>query len=371
MHKIKRLIFVLAKERSVLLKNGLKKSASDIKTAFVLFGTVVGAGFVSGAELVRFFPLRGYFHYVLLAGLLMYAGFFLLLKLGAKTGGYEQTLRFVFGKFSSVFKIVISICSAVICASMLAGLDAVLCEGFGSELHFPVFSAAAVTLVFFLSGKGIGAVGIINLCLVPFIFIFIARLAGGYENTATFYGGNHPARCLILVFLYAGMNVFLAAPVVCDSGARGSGSFSALLSAAAIGFCISVILSVIFRSGANALTASMPLLYAVGGKGKTFSLICVCGILTTLFSSFYPLEGYIGKSRRTRLTRFIVCFVLFGFSRLGLKNIVAFAYPILGSAGLIFLFICAFRLLQEKKSDKKEARGKEVRRARSVSGDGV
>ncbi len=320
-----------------------KKFFGQVRLAAVLFGTVAGAGFVSGAELVRFFPLRAVLPYSVLAGLLLFFGFFLLFACGRRFGGYEGMLRAAFGKGAPAVRAAVFCVSMIVCAGMLAGLDAVMSEGFGVPESLPVFSAAALIAAALSAGKGTSALAKVNLCLVPAILLFAFSLACGVRGADNTFPPEEAFPAIVRVIAYAAMNVFLAAPVVAELGAETEGGAGgSLLAAALIGGCIAAILLRI-ASVCGAADALIPVLFVMGrgGAGKIFALVSAAGILTTLFSSYYPLHLRTGACRRPRLARASVCAAVFALSRFGLKTIVGKIYPVFGAAGILFLFACA------------------------------
>ena len=336
----------------------MHKIFHHMRITSVLFGTVVGAGFVSGAELVRFFPSRNFFPYVLAASLFFFFGFTVLFACGRKYGGFAGTVCSVFARHAPVVQAIVLASCLLTAAGMLAGLDAVLWEGFGVPKSLPVFSLGALTAAFFLSGKGTSALGWVNLCLVPAIFLFILALAFRPLDLSYAFA---PARGGIggawLILLYAGMNVFLAAPVIADLGPEG-GAPSAAAASAAVGGCILLILVTVFTAGADAAGAEMPLLAAVGANGvfgKLFATVSACGIVTTLFSSYYPLHRRAQRAKRPDRARAGACAAAFALSRLGLKNLVAYVYPALGVCGVLFVGGCAFFLLKERRRSLRAA----------------
>ncbi len=336
--------------------NLLKRAGKGLRLCAILVGTVVGAGFVSGAELVRFFPSENFLPCAFLAALLIFLGFALLFACGKKYGGFDGTLAHVFKKSAPAARWVILAASLMTSAGMLAGLDSVMAEGFGVPKSIPVLSVTVLVSVCFLSEKGTAALGWVNLCLVPAILVFVASLAlRKTDFSYAFLPAGEPFFAMLYVILYAAMNVFLAAPVVCDLGAKNRGGTGAAAAASLIvGASIVVILANIFASGANAIGADMPLLAVVGGgaAGKIFAVVSAFGIVTTIFSSWYPLHMRAKRCKKPKTARFLVCAAAFVLSRFGLKNIVGFAYPLLGLCGGIFLAACAAEYFLRKKSPR-------------------
>ena len=335
--------------------NLLKRAGKGLRLCAILVGTVVGAGFVSGAELVRFFPSENFLPCAFLAALLIFLGFALLFACGKKYGGFDGTLAHVFKKSAPAARWVILAASLMTSAGMLAGLDSVMAEGFGVPKSIPVLSVTVLVSVCFLSEKGTAALGWVNLCLVPAILVFVASLAlRKTDFSYAFLPAGEPFSAMLYVILYAAMNVFLAAPVVCDLGAKyGGGTVAAAGASLVIGACIVIILANIFAAGANAIGADMPLLAVMGAQsvmGKIFAIVSAFGIVTTLFSSWYPLHARAKRCRHARSARVLLCAAAFLLSRFGLKNIVGFAYPLLGLCGILFLGACALKCFFPKKN---------------------
>ena len=329
-----------------------ENAASAAKVCAALVGTVVGAGFVSGAELVRFFPSQGFLPWVLFSAVLFFAAFFSLMRLGEKYGGYAGALRSVFGRFAPPVRALTLACSFILCGGMFAGLDAALRAGFGLSYSFPWLALLAGAALFLFSGRGMGAVCAVNLLLVPLILFFLARFAVGAEFSGFPYspptGFLHRA---LSAALYTFLNAFLSAPVACDLGARFPSrgrSVGCAAASAAVGFCAAVVLGCVARGGAGAYTAEMPLLYALGGGGKVFSLVCLCGIFTTLVSSYYPLHAFAAERRHPAALRIGFLLSAFLLSLLGLRGIVDKIYPLLGGLGALFFAACAFSGLRSR-----------------------
>ena len=128
------------------------KKTGGAEALFTAVGTVIGAGFVSGRELLQFF---GCFRLpdLCFAGALFFGGFFLFLKLGGKFGGFEGALAGVFGKFAPAVKGILLFGSFVSCAGMLSAADALLPKA------APFLSLVFLALSCAVSERGLSGIG--------------------------------------------------------------------------------------------------------------------------------------------------------------------------------------------------------------------
>lgn len=342
--------------------------------AFSLFGAVVGAGFMTGAELVRFFPLCAAFAHAAVAAGLFAACFLLLFDAGRKCGGFEGALRCC-GRAAPVFRALLHFASFITCAAMLAGLDGAVRTGFGLRYALPVAALCALPAMFFVARRGMRGVAALSAALVPVMAAVFAARAGDIPAGFTPSSPQSAFTSLTGVCLYAAMNCFLAAPLACDAGREGSGRGGCIAAAALIGFCIAAALGAVARAG----TAGEEMPFLAAGGGELTAVACICAVLTTLFSSFYPLaraaEQYSaekgGKERHkkrkeehtadaergTKESRALpvreraaavqagLCAGAFLLSLCGLSGLVRAVYPLIGMAGAAFFLLLAARRL--------------------------
>lgn len=319
-----------------------------VQTALFIVGTSIGAGFISGAELVRFFHGERFFLPLLLSCALFAALLYLFMRLGKEHGGYEGALSALFSKGAPYVKCALSLCALIPCAGMLAGLDA-LAPGLK-----PLPSLLGLALAAVFVRRGIKGVSLLNLVLVPCLLAFVFLYARGdksyfYPAVPASYGG------FLGGIFYAGMNAFLAAPVLLDAGKEVKRLLpSALLSALVVFVSAVLILGKIYREGAGALGAEMPFLYVMQGK-KIFSVAVACSILTSLVSSLYPLyclsERFSGRKKTA--ARGAILLTAFSVSRVGLGGIVGYFYPALGALGIALSVFCIFHQYLFKQHHKK------------------
>ena len=192
--------------------------------AAALVGSVIGAGFLSGAELVRFFPAQGILPHAAVAAGLFFLCFWMLYRVGGACGGFAGVLARL-GRAGPLLRAALLASSFVLCAGMLAGLHSLAREGAGVGLSFPLLSLLALPLLYGLSGRGMRGLYAADALLVPLILLFVAANAGGALRSVQPAPAG-AASSLAGVCLYVCMNAFLAAPVVCDAGAaRGAGGW--------------------------------------------------------------------------------------------------------------------------------------------------
>lgn len=299
-----------------------------LRGAFFIVGSTIGAGFITGAELVRFFGADRFLLPLFFSCSLFSALCVLYLRLGKKYGGFRGVMK-LFGRGEKIVGFVFYLCAFISSAGMLAGLDALLPE------CSPLLSVLGLLLSVFFLGKGTDGVSKLNLILVPlllfFVFFFCGKLVFSYPRGGT---GED-------VFLYAGMNAFFLAPVLMDAGGEMDHPAVSSVFAAGIVFLAAVcILGSVYREGANALNAEMPFLKVA--KGKIFSVAVGVAILTSLISSLYtPISACnaFGGKKKTA-AKGGVLLAAFCLSRIGLKGIVDLLYPFIGGAGLFFSALC-------------------------------
>lgn len=312
----------------------------EIRGAVIIVGGAIGAGFISGAELVRFFHTQYFFFPVLISSLLFSVQCAFFLWLGKKYGGYEGALRSIFGRASSAIKAIILVLALIPCAGMLAGLDALLPNLKPLASILGIFVTAAVI------ARGIRGISLVNLILVPLLLIFVFAYGGGQiadfypvlpKNFAGFGGG----------VVYAGMNVFLIAPVLLETGKDVKRPHcAAFFAAIVITATAFTILGTIYRAGEGALESEMPFLYVMQGK-RAFSVMVALAIMTSLASSLYPLMEACGQFQgyKKYAAKTLILLAAFALSRFGLTGIVSIFYPV---EGILGLFLSAFCVLHEK-----------------------
>ena len=304
-----------------------------IRTAFFLVGTTIGAGFLTGAELVRFFPGSGYLPAFAFSCVLFGVANAFFLCLGKKYGGCAGAMRALFGRAARPVMCLLLAVAFVPCSGMLAGLDAL----FPDVRPFASIAGLAV-IVLFLS-RGMKGVSFLNLLLVPVLFLCVLLSGKGFGTVLAPRAGEigHAA-------LYAAMNIAFSAPALMDAGRTAHAPVRAsVLAAGAVFLCGALVLGGIYVTGDAALNASMPNLAVMRGSGLFFAA-AACAVMTSLASALFPLfsacERFAGRKKNA--AKAAVLLAAFLLSRLGLDGVIQLLYPSAGAFGALFSAVCIF-----------------------------
>ena len=333
---------------------------SSFMVAAAIVGSVIGAGFITGAEIVRFFSGSDLLTSCALLFVVLFLFLFSVLFSGSLSKSKKASnLRDLRG-FYKISDIALLVFSFITLCGMCAGLDAVTANFFKIDPRIPSLSPAMLILSVSICRRGVGGVEKFNAILVPIMLasIFVAT-AGGVRGVVSF-----PAETKTFpIIIYASMNCFLSSPVVFDAG-RGKGvgavATGAALSSLLISVSVYFIMKKISASGAG---GDLPLLSVTrpGPFRIIFSAVTLFGIATTLVSSHYPLIRKISESPRKRTLNAILIVAALAFSRLGFQKIVYYLYPLIGIFGLIFCVVSCVSSLRSFFADDEPFRKRHER----------
>lgn len=325
----------------------MKSFYQIVSSSLIVIGSVIGAGFISGREIVSFFSGAILIPSVYLTGLIFFFATLMLFRVGTVWGDETVANKAIFGRFYPLLEGFILLSCFISFASMLAGLDA-LSESFLGSI--PVFSIGGMIVATISLKRGIKGIAVVNFIMVPFMVGAVLCFLFQKGEFVVFSAGVSGTKDFKIV-LYAAMNLFSASQVIISLGSeidRKSQMISSLILSVVLCFLIFLIAAAVAFEGANAENADMPLLYLVGKNksfGVVFGIIVFFGIFTTLITAYYPLYRF-AYERKKRIGVIVVCSLSFLFSRIGLKAIVDYVYPVQGMMGLIYLVFCAVYMLR-------------------------
>lgn len=330
----------------------------SLQVAFTFIGTVVGAGFASGREVMQFFTRFGEWGpYLILLSTLFFIWIgskIMLTSAKLKAKSYEDLNKYLFGErvgrmASHVMLFVLLAVNAV----MLAGAGSI----FSEHLNLSYQSGLLATMLacFLLLRKGIAAIMTINTIVVPIMALFTGILmintlsSPGHERWLTLATDTSPWAAGLSPFLYAAFNLSMAQAVLVPLGAA-IGDPRILRRGAWLG---GIGIGLLLLAGHLTLLARMPGIarfdIPMGGIAREFGvwihwiyiLLIFSEIFTTLVADIYGLTAQLQE--RTRLSGgmltaalLLVCFVVGQF---GFGPLLSTLYPLFGMLSLGWLFL--------------------------------
>lgn len=316
-------------------------------------GAVVGAGFASGREIIRFFSRYGPFSWIGIVLASASVGFFAwMLMRRAREAGADSLSRLsnaYLGRAGIAGTIAFTLLLSITGGSMTAA------AGELGALTLPVHGAywiaffATLILSLLLTHRSLSPLAFISFLLIPVLtlaFLMCLVLPKGEAATqeALLPAWRKILEAVLLGLSYSAMNITLAAGVLCELG-QGLNRKNAAWTAVFLGLALLALLSLgntVLLRQPELVSAALPMVMLLNKFGKLGFWLAAAGLYLAVFTtlmaaarSFFNIvdacgHAFIGLAVTGGL--FLLVGVV-GFSRL-----VEAAYPILG-------FVCLFLLL--------------------------
>ncbi|WP_102262007.1 YkvI family membrane protein [Mesobacillus jeotgali] len=326
--------------------------------AAVYVGTVVGAGFATGREIVEFFSRFGI---VGLIGVFM-AGYILtylgakLMRIAAAIGAqsYEEMNVHLFGKFfGRIINIMMLFMLLGVCAVMLSGAGAVFEEQLGLTKSLGIFVTIALSLAVMVVGlKGVFAV---NTFVVPMMILFSlilfflsVKLPGFIEQVVFIPYAEDGWKAVIGPFSYTALNLSLAqavlVPVAAEMKDDNTVKWGGILGGIALTLILlSSHLTLIMLPGFETFEIPMAVVMKqlAAGLYWIFVLIVYGEIFTSVIGNIFGLERQIQKyvklpSMLVVSFLFLICYFI---SLIDYGTLLSILYPVFGYISLIFIVL--------------------------------
>ncbi|MCX7568663.1 hypothetical protein OS242_01595 [Tumebacillus sp. DT12] len=329
-----------------------------LQVAFTYIGTVVGAGFASGQEIVTFFTMLGPWAYpgILLATFLFAWVGTQILTLGRKLNArsYRELTAYLFGpKFAAVIDTFMMIMLFFVTVAMLAGVGAL----FEEQLHlsFQLGVLFTMVLTFLTILRGMKGIMIANTIIVPVMLTVILTIfVQSYLQTdhlpTVVNTGVEPWRWVLSGISYAALNLGLAVSVLIPLGGEIKSTkalkLGGLLGAAGLGLML--------LGAQYAMSTRMPMIleYEVpmGFLSSTFNplmqalfIVALWGeIYSTLIANVFGLGSQLAAQRSPMQAHLITILILtaaFFVAQVGFSNIVHYLYPVFGHLSFLLLLL--------------------------------
>jgi uncharacterized membrane protein YkvI len=341
------------------------------KVAATYAGTIIGAGFASGQELLQFFVIYGSTG---LAGILLAGCLFIwlgcrILELGHRlqATGYHQLLYYVCGaRIGLLLDIIVSVFLFCVLTVMLAGAGTVCRDNFGLPYLSGLLAMSFLTLLTAL--RKVEGITTANLIVTP--LLAIATLATSLYslsyhgidtsifNTPSPLPSANSFHWLLASLLYVSYNLVMGTTVLAPLGAHTHGRITRLLGGVIGGAVLALLAGcvtlTVMLHYPQVLEYEVPMLYITSSQHNlnhlSYIIILIAAMYTTALASLY---GCATKLQSVTCLPFTVCLVIIltlslVFSQAGFANLITVLFPIFGYATLWFTIKLIWQAFRDK-----------------------
>ena len=323
----------------------------DVGFIFLIIGSIIGAGFSSGKEIVVFFSGSGKFSFIIipLITLLLYLILKSLIMLGKNinSNNIKDINKKLFKKSYKFFDIFILFGIFIFITAMVAGLNSIGTLIF-NNIHFPILTIVSIFFSLFIVNIGYEAIKVVNKFLMPIVIAFIIYLS----VASLFFKDISPVNInlnfnnfiiyICLGICYISYNVVFSTSLIIKTSknfTKKQVKLNALIVSLILGTLILLINSAILRLNISIFQSDLPMLNIAFNinnvVGYLFGFILWFSVLTSLISSLYMLTNAFKMNKY--LSSSIILTLAFILSNFGFNYIVKFFYPLQGIIGLIFI----------------------------------
>ena len=306
----------------------------DICAIFLILGSVIGAGFATGREIVVFYVNYG--------------------LMGAIGIGFSSVLFILmFYKYLSCcpnvsaknkYNNVILICYIIISGGLIDACGEINTKVLG--VGFNIIGLITIMLVGVLVLFDIDKISKFCFYIVPSLIIIsiLISLLGVWNNinADTFVINNSPIEAFIKSILYVGINTLMVSSVLFDVGTKiRNKKLVSICCGVAFGAIVLILAIFIYCGGESVINSTIPVYVLSCRAGVIWKYLYLLSLWLAIFSSLIStiygiqncLKMYIGNKLIRVLLSVVICYIV---SLIGFDNIVSVLYPLIGCIGLIY-----------------------------------
>jgi uncharacterized membrane protein YkvI len=336
------------------------KAGQVFRVAATYIGTVVGAGFASGQETLRFFGAYGKMGMmgIALATLLFCTYGIVVMELGRRlrARSHREILHFACGPhIGRVMDGLVTLFLGATLTVMVAGGGAVFAEQFGIPQSIGTLLTAGLAGLTIL--RGMRGIMVANAVVVPLLTIAVVGLSGasiGHHGLGAILGETLPWPALapvhswfVAALLYVGYNLVLSISVLGPLGAevQDSGVLVAggLVGGLALGVLAAGIKLAVSAHMPEIGQHEIPMLFLARLHARPvqwmYALILWAEIYTTAIGCAYGFAGRLTEVFRGSYRGIVVMVTALSLlgSGFGFSTLLSFLYPLFGFITLIVL----------------------------------
>ncbi|MCH5162892.1 MAG: hypothetical protein J1G38_05330 [Clostridiales bacterium] len=339
-----------------------------MSVSMLIVGTMIGAGFASGREVVSFFGATPNIYTALIAGVLVFgcSALFLFVGRRVKKSDIGEVNGEVFGKLRPFADIFMLFNSMIVLSAMLAGTDSLASEFIDIR---PLGSIVLGICCAVIAVKGLSGVIKANAVLVPLMIVFLFACS----ITAIDFPFSPQASAIrpYSIILYVSMNMILGGGVLTTVNRLSPREI--LLASGVAAVIIAGLLTFIMGAlqSSAAAYADMPMLLIALKSGKVMYFVCIpiiaASIFTTMLTAFKSVYDYVyGFIGKKIISAAAVLAVGLSVGALGFSNVVGTLYPIIGGVGLLYLACNVWFLIRTRVKNKVKKKALKIKKIKSA-----
>ncbi|NLN65128.1 MAG: hypothetical protein GX144_06945 [Clostridiaceae bacterium] len=351
-----------------------QKGISSLKVAATYIGTIVGAGFATGQEVLQFFNRFGILGLggLLIATVLFIVFGYIIMDLGnaLRARSHLEVIRHAGGNILGTFTdLVITVFLFGSLTAMIAGTGAL----FEQQLKIPPLPGnllmAIITALTVLTGIN----GVINSIsyVVPFLLlsvfgicIYSVMITPVNLKTVPVLSGrsgiiNHWLAAAILYVSYnTVISIAILGPLGVSAQSRKVVWNGAVLGGLGLGAGAVMIYTALSSHAAEIVDLEVPMVFIAGsimpGAQFIYAIVLIAEIYTTAVGALFGFASRVvdvhktpGNGKKVILLTSLCALLA---SQLGFSNLVKFMYPVVGYCGAALLCALVITTLREKNS---------------------
>lgn len=329
-------------------------------------GTVVGAGFATGQEILQFFTRHyhwGFFG-ILISTLLFISLGSKMMLLSNRIGSYsyQEFNTHLFGPFLGFFvNLFVFIVLFGVTSVMLSGTGAIFEEQLG--LSYQLGIMVTILLSYLVIKRGLDGLFLVNSLVVPIMLIFslyILIKVGWHEGGLTSITGFTSWKeswtgwnWLVSGFTYVAFNLAMAQAVLVPMGKEIKHQralyWGGVAGGIVLGFMLVASHLALHTLMPEALEMDVPMAFVIKEIGVVilalFLLVVYGEVFTTLIGNIFGLARQIVNTFQLPENWTIIMLLLTSFviSQAGFTSLVSHLYPFFGYLGLVLLLFLAYK----------------------------
>lgn len=342
----------------------MKKRMQIVQVASTYIGTVIGAGFASGQEILQFFTFHGTLgFYGILISTILFAWIgtkMMVLAHRIRAYSYHEMNAYLFGpSWGRIVSLFIFVILLGVTSVMLASTGSIVEEQLGLSYQYGIIFT--VLLSYVVMTKGMHGILTVNSLVVPMMIGFTCLVAvymGLKGFSAEVYAYPDQGKWLFHSITYAAFNLAMVQAVLVPLGSEIEDE-SVLKWGGILG---SLMLGLMLVISHIALHYHMPrisdydipmaeIIRDLGNGIRLLFLLVVFGeVFTTLVGNVFGMTRQIQQMYRIP-QKVLVLLLLLGcllIGQIGFSSLLSLLYPIFGYMGLALIISLMFKRMPDK-----------------------